>query len=215
MYFKELPNVQYPSPLSDRASDREYVTIKNIFRRAKLRDDLISELTAFDEYEIKDGQRPDIVADDYYGNPELDWLVLICNNIVNIKDQWPLSDKELYEFASEKYGNEINDIAFYESTEVRDDMNRLVYPAGIVVDSDFEIIDPDDSSTIIRPLRSVTNYEYEIRKNEEKRSITLLKEEYVTQALIDLREELSYDKSSQYVNRNTIKADNIRLKSYD
>jgi len=67
----------------------------------------------------------------------------------------------------------------------------------------------------IRPLRSVTNYEYEIRKNEEKRSITLLKEEYVTQALIDLREELSYDKSSQYVNRNTIKADNIRLKSYD
>ena len=89
MYFKELPNVQYPSPLSDRASDRDYVTIKNIFRRAKLRDDLISELTAFDSYEIREGQRPDIVANDYYENPELDWLVLICNNITNVRDQWP------------------------------------------------------------------------------------------------------------------------------
>lgn len=215
MYFKELPNVQYPSPLSDRASDREYVTIKNIFRRAKLRDDLISELTAFDNYEIRDGQRPDVVANDYYENPELDWLVLICNNITNVRDQWPLSDQELYNFAVEKYGNDINNIAFYESTEVRDDMNRLIYPGGIVVDSDFEIVDPDDATTILRPVRSVTNYEYEVRKNEEKRSITLLKGEFVTQALIDLREELSYDRSSQYVDQKTIRSDNIRLKSYD
>jgi len=215
MYFKELPNVQYPSPLSDRGSDRDYVTIKNIFRRAKLRDDLVSELTAFDDYEVREGQRPDIVANDYYENSELDWLVLICNNITNVRDQWPLSDQELYNFAVEKYGNEINDIAFYESTEVRDDMNRLIYPAGIVVDSDFEIIDPDDATSILRPIRSVTYYEHEVRKNDEKRTITLLKPDFVTQALIDLREELTYGRSSQYVDSKTIRSENIRLKSYD
>lgn len=212
-YFRELPEVEYPSPLSDRSSDREYITIKNIFRRVKLRDDLYNSLTAFEKYEIKSNQRPDMVANEYYGNPDLDWLVLVSNNITNVRDQWPLTDKELYEYALEKYGPNLNKNAFHETTEVRDDQNRLVYPEGIVVDSDFTIPDPDNPFFTFNPVRGITYYEYEVRKNNEKRSISLLRNEYVQQAINDLREELSYDRSSQYINNKVIKADNIRLRS--
>ena len=213
MYFKELPDVSYPSPLSDRRSDREYVTIKNLFRRVKLRDDLVDQVTAFEKYEVRQGERPDIVAEEYYDNQDLDWLVLISNNITNVRDQWPLSDNELYNYAVEKYGVEgLSQVAYHETTEVKDDLGRLIFPAGIRVDSDFTIPNPDIFDTTLNPVRSISNYEAESRLNDEKRSIVLLRKNYVTQAILDLREELTYDKSSQKVNNKLIKADNIRLK---
>jgi len=212
-YFTELPNVSYPSPLSDRTSDRQHVTIKNLFRRVKLRDDLRSTLEAFDNYEISDGERPDIVAEEFYGNAELDWLVLVSNNITNIHNEWPLSDAQLYNFVIDKYGVQlINQFSFYETTEVKDDEGRLIYPEGIRVDSDFTIDDPSESDSTLNPVRGITYYEEEVRLNNNKRSIQLLRPSYVTQAILDLREELSYDRSSQKVNNKLIKADNIRLK---
>ena len=213
MYFKELPDVSYPSPLSDRRSDREYITVKNLFRRVKLRDDLVDQVTAFEKYEDRQGERPDIVAEEYYDNQDLDWLVLISNNITNVRDQWPLSDNELYNYAVEKYGVEgLSQVAYHETTEVKDDLGRLIFPAGIRVDSDFTIPNPDIFDTTLNPVRDISNYEAESRLNDEKRSIVLLKSNYVTQAILDLREELTYDKSSQKVNNKLIKADNIRLK---
>ncbi len=213
MYFKELPDVSYPSPLSDRRSDREYITVKNLFRRVKLRDDLVDQVTAFERYEVRQGERPDIVAEEYYDNQDLDWLVLISNNITNVRDQWPLSDNELYNYAVEKYGVEgLSQVAYHETTEVKDDLGRLIFPAGIRVDSDFTIPNPDIFDTTLNPVRSISNYEAESRLNDEKRSIVLLRKNYVTQAILDLREELTYDKSSQKVNNKLIKADNIRLK---
>lgn len=212
-YFVELPEVSYPSPLSERTSDRQYITIKNLFRRVKLRDDLTSVLAAFDNYEISDGERPDIVAEEFYGNAELDWLVLVSNNITNVHNEWPLSDQQLYNFVVDKYGVEnINQFAFYETTEVKDDQGRLIFPAGIRVDSDFTINDPDAVDSTLNPVRGITYYEEEVRLNNNKRSIKLLRGSFVTQAILDLREELSYDRSSQRINRKTLKADNIRLK---
>jgi hypothetical protein len=208
-----LPDVSYPSPLSDRRSDREYITIKNLFRRVKLRDDLVDKVTAFERYEVRQGERPDIVAEEYYDNQDLDWLVLISNNITNVRDQWPLSDNELYNYAVEKYGVEgLSQVAYHETTEVKDDLGRLIFPAGIRVDSDFTIPNPDIFDTTLNPVRSISNYEAESRLNDEKRSIVLLRKNFVTQAILDLREELTYDKSSQKVNNKLIKADNIRLK---
>ena len=212
-YFRELPNVQYPSPITERTSDRDYVTIKNIFRRVKLRDDLEANLSAFERYEVRSGQRPDTLAAEYYGNPDLDWLILIVNNITNVRDQWPLSDQQLYEFALNKHGDMLNHIAHYITTEVRDDAGRLIYPAGVVVDYNFTITDPDNPNATLNPVTGMTNYECEVGKNNQKRSITLLRTEYVQQAVNNLKEELTYTRSSQYVDSKTIKADNIRLKS--
>jgi hypothetical protein len=212
-YFSELPNLEYPSPFKERVSDRDYVLMKNIFRRVKLRDDVIDKLAVFDNYEVRINERPDTVANDYYEDPSLDWLVLISNNIVNVRDEWPLNDAELYDYASNKYGNSLNDFKFYETREVRDSLNRLVLPAGIVVRSDFTIHNPDNPNDTLSPVTGITNYEYEVRENDKKRSIVLLRSEYVQQAKNDIKEDLTYARSSQFINESTIKADNDRVKS--
>ena len=46
-FFREFPNLRYPSFLSDKSSSLDYVEVKNIFRRIKLRDDLKNNFTVF------------------------------------------------------------------------------------------------------------------------------------------------------------------------
>jgi len=210
-YFRLLPDIDYPNPLSNRVSDASTTKIKNIFRRVKLRDDLQNNLTLFDKYEIRIGQRPDTVAQEVYGDSELDWLVLVSNNITNIRNEWPLSEQELYDFAIEKYGSNLNNIRFYETTEVRDSEGRLIYPKDIIVNADFSIPDPDSNGGVLSPIQSVTNYDFEVRENNKKRSIFLLRSQYIQSAIDDIREELSYDQSSQFINKSLIKSDNSRL----
>ena len=119
-YFRELPNLNYQSTLSDRSSSEDYVVVKNIFRRAKLRDDLKFVFTSLVDYYIRDGVRPDQVADSIYGDPELDWVVLTSANIINVRDEWPLDSYEIYNYALNKYGDDLNQIRHYETTEVKD-----------------------------------------------------------------------------------------------
>ena len=107
-YFRELPDLFYQSPFSSRNSSTEYVRVKNLFRRVKLRDDLQNVFTLFNKYEIRDGTRPEIVAEQVYGSTDYDWVILLTAGIVNVRDQWPLSDYELYRYAENKYGIEIS-----------------------------------------------------------------------------------------------------------
>ena len=209
-YFRELPNLEYQSFLSDRKSVNEYLLVKNIFRRVKLRDDLQNVFTIFDKYQIPDGSRPELVAEELYGSSQYDWVVLISAGITNIRDQWPLSDKQIYDYSENIYGNSINDIHHYETTEVKDSQNRLILPAGKVVDSNFTIPKPGSPSTTLNPVIGVTNYEYEVRKNNEKRGIYVLKPIYLQQVLLDTKRAMTYDKSSQYVNNRLIKTENTR-----
>ena len=66
-YFRELPNLLYPSFLPEKTSSLDFIQVKNIFRRVKLRDDLQNSFTSFNRYEIPEGARPDTVAEDLYG----------------------------------------------------------------------------------------------------------------------------------------------------
>lgn len=209
-YFRELPDILYQSQSSDRNSSRDYVRVKNLFRRVKLRDDLQNVFTLFNKYQIKDGARPDTVAEANYGSPDYDWVVLLTAGIINVTDQWPLSDKDLYKYAENKYGNELTAVRFYETTEVKDSSNRLILPAGKVVDSNFTIPNPSNPNANLNPVTAITNYEYEVRKNEDKRSIYLLKPEYLQVYLGDMRRIMYYEKSSQFVNRRLAKTENTR-----
>jgi len=209
-YFRELPDLFYQSPLKDRNSSTEYVRVKNLFRRVKLRDDLQNVFTAFNKYEIGEGERPDTVAEDLYGSSDLDWVVMLTAGITNVRDQWPLSDYQLYKFAENKYGTELNNFAFYETTEVKDSSGRLILPKGKVVDSDFKIPNPSNKASDLNPVTGVTNYEYEVRKNDEKRLIYILKPEYLQLYLGDMRRIMQYEKSSQYINRRLIATENTR-----
>lgn len=230
-YFRELPELEYLSPLLDRTSASEYVTVKNIFKRVKIRDDLQNNLTTFEKYQIMDGMRPEQVAEDLYGSQNLDWVVLISAGITNVRDQWPLSSKNIYEHAEKIYGNALSDVHHYETIEVRDSQNRLILPKGRAVDYNFKSPTPDtdteptksyvryyDSSlqqtvTKYDVVTSVTNYEYEDAKNEAKRGIYVLRRGYLQQFLNDTKTLMKYSQSSQYMNDRLKRGENIRVKS--
>ena len=210
-YFRELPDVEYQSFISGAKASDNYILIKNLFRRVKLRDDVQNVLTIFNKYEIPDGSRPDLVARELYGSEEYDWLVIVSAGITHIRNEWPLSDNALYEYTLEVYGDQLNDAHHYETTEVKDSIGRLILPAGKVVDSYFTIPDPENKLSTLNPVIGISNYEYEVRENNKKRSIYLLKPQYVQQAINDIKKQMTYDRSSQYINGKIIKTENTNV----
>jgi hypothetical protein len=209
-YFRELPNLEYQSFLPDSKSSDQYLTVKNLFRRVKLRDDLQNVFTVFDKYQIVDGARPETVAEELYGSAQYDWVVIVSAGITRIRDEWPLSSKDIYDYSYEKYGNDLNDIHHYETTEVKDSQDRLILPAGKVVDANFTIPNPSLPTATLNPVVGVSNYEYEVAKNEEKRTIYVLKPIYLQQVINDTRKAMTYDKSSQYVDNRLIRTENTK-----
>ncbi len=228
-YFRELPDVEIPSPLSHKNSSRDYVRIKNLFRRVKLLDWLQDKATLFDKFQIPEGARPDTVAQLVYGSADYDWVVLLTAGIINVRDQWPLSNRDLYVYAESKYTTQnLNDIHHYETVEVRDQKGRLILQRGQKVDSNFKIVVSagstytsiganenqvftPDSTGEINPVIGVSNYEYESIRNEEKRQIYILKVGYLQQFLNDMRVIMNYGKSSQYVDKKLIRTENNRI----
>ena len=210
-YFRELPDLRYPSFLPDKTSSFDYVEVKNIFRRAKLRDDLQNNFTVFDKYEIPMGARPDTGAENLYGSSQFDWVVLTVAGILNVRNEWPLSDRDIYDYSFDKYGESLNSVKFFETKEVKDVDGRLVLPKGKVVDSNFTIPKPGEPTATLNPVTGISNYEYEVRLNEEKRSIFVLREEYLQEFLNDMRQMMTYNKSSEYINSKTIQTENTNI----
>ena len=143
-YFRELPNLRYPSFLKEKKSSLDYIEVKNVFRRIKLRDDLQKNFTIFNKYEIEEGMRPDTVAEELYGNPEFDWIVLTVAGILNVRNEWPLNNRDLYNYCFDKYDDSLNSVRFFETKEVKNADGKLILPKGKVVDSDFTIPNPDN-----------------------------------------------------------------------
>jgi hypothetical protein len=210
-YFRELPNLRYPSFLKDKTSSLDYVEVKNIFRRAKIRDDLQNNFTVFDKFQIPEGARPDTVAEALYGSAQFDWVVLTTAGIINVRSEWPLSNRDLYNYAYSKYGESLNSVRFYETTKVKDSSGRLILPAGKVVDSDFTIPKPGEPTATLNPVLGINNFEYETRLNEKKRSIFVLREGYLQEFLNDMREIMTYDESSEFIDSRTIQAENLNI----
>ena len=209
-YFRELPDLNYQSLLKTKHSSNAYIRVKNLFRRVKLRDDLHNSFTQFNKYYIPDGSRPDIVAEELYGSADLDWVVCITAGIININNDWPLSSRDIYRFAESKYGTDLNNIHHYETTEVKDGNGRVVLPARKHVDSTFTIPKPNTDTATLNPVVGVSNYEYEVELNENKRGIYVLRREYLQQFLNDMRTIMHYEKSSQFVNRRLVETENTR-----
>ena len=210
-YFRELPNLRYPSFLPEKTSSLDYVEVKNIFRRAKLRDDLQNNFTVFDKYEVPMGARPDTVAEDLYGSAQFDWVILTVAGILNVRNEWPLSDKDIYDYSFDKYGESLNSVRFFETKEVKDTNNRLILPKGKVVDSNFTIPKPGEPTATLNPVTGISNYEYEVRLNEEKRNIFVLREEYLQEFLSDMRDLMIYNESSEYLNDKVIQTENTNI----
>ncbi len=210
-YFRELPNLLYPSFLPNKVSSLDYIEVKNVFRRVKVRNDLYNNFVVFQKYEIPEGARPDTVAEDLYGTPNFDWVVLTTAGITNIRNEWPLSNHDLYNYVEKKYGNSLNSTRFFETTEVKDGNGRLILPKGKVVDSNFTIPNPTNPSATLNPVVGISNFIYETRLNEEKRNINILREDYLSQFVEDMKALMTYTKSSEYISRRVIRTENTNL----
>jgi len=217
-YFRELPNIKYPSFLTDKNSSLDFIEVKNFFRRTKLREDLQNVFTIFDKYEIPQGARPDNVAEELYGSAELDWVVIIVAGIVNIRDEWPLNSTEIYDYSFNKYGAELDETRYFETKEIRDSEGHLILPKGKRVNSDFSVTYYDAKlATYVTPSPTktrtgISNYIHETRLNDEKRFISVLKNGYLQTFLNDFRDIMIYGKSSQFLNDNTIQTENLNIK---
>jgi hypothetical protein len=151
-YFRELPNLKYASVFNERTGIDEYTLVKNIFRRPKVREDIKNIITGFTYYQIKDNERPDQIAEKYYKDSGLDWVILLTNNITNINEQWPLDNDSLYKYLLDKYGSEevLYDVHHYETIEYKDEFGRVLIEGGLIVDT--------FSSTEVTTNTSSTSY---------------------------------------------------------
>ena len=211
-YFRELPNLLYPSFLPEKTSSLDFIEVKNIFRRVKLRDDLFNNFTIFEKYQIPEGSRPDTVAEEIFGSANFDWVILTVAGIINVRNEWPLSNRDLYNYANNKYGESLNSTRFFETKEVKDSNGRLILPKGKVVDSNFTIPKPGVPTATLNPVVGVSNYEYETRLNDYKRNINILREENLQDFLDDMRSIMTYQESSEYLDDVTIQTENSNIK---
>jgi hypothetical protein len=214
-YFQELPNILHPSLFPSRNKVESTIVVKNLFKRSKLRSDVDQAITAFNYYNIKDGMRPDMVAQELYDNPELDWVVLTSNNITNIRNEWPLSHNDLQEYMLEKYGSDANiaKVHHFETREILDEFSRVVMPAGLQVDETFTFKYKNSTNSIlnVNPVSAITNYQYEVKLNDQKRRIRILKSEYLSAFISEHREIMSYGKSSNYISKKLKRTYNPRI----
>ena len=149
-YFSYFPNIEYVSRTTDRSSAEEYITVKNIFRRAKIRNDFYNVATAFEDYMIIANERPDQVAEAVYGDPRYDWVILTANNITNMREQWPLNAQDFQNYILEKYKTEsaLEEIHHYITEISIDSRKRIVVPEGLRVDSNFNSQYLDQSTRV-------------------------------------------------------------------
>ena len=217
-YFDLIPDFSYVSRLPD-AKISDYISVKNFFRRVSLREDIFQDLTFFTKYSIKGDDRPDNVANKVYQNPSLDWVILLANNITHIPTEWPMAQNDFDRFMLEKYDNYnnlYNGVHHHETIEVKDSNDITIVPAGLNVSSDFTqtyydyyMKKVETASNITRP---VTNYQYEEKLENKKREIFIMKQEYLGVILDDIEDIMPYKKgSTEYLNENLKKAENIRL----
>ena len=232
-YFRELPNIAFQTPLAHKNSSRDYVLIKNLFRRTKIYDYLKDNVSILDKFTIGIGDRPEMIAEELYGDSTLDYVVILVSGITNITHEWPMQDYQVYDFALSKYGSEVemNANHHFETFEIRDNNNRLILPPELIVDADFKIdgsrtkynteytlisqagnikLDDKDEYTVATDniARAVTNLEYEYTENEKRREIDVLNPAYLQLFINDFRDVIKYDKSSNYITSSLASTEN-------
>ena len=221
-YFRKVPDIEYVNRLPD-SSIGDYIRVKNIFTGVSIREDILQDLTVFEKFQIVGDDRPDNVAFEFYGDSNLDWLVLKCNNIINVQSEWPLTQMDLDEYLLDKYGDYntlYNGIHHYETKEIKNSKGVIIVPEGLQVSENYKVTYFDlalgqHRSSLIEEKNiatSITNYDYEINIENEKRNIYLLKPAYTSLVEEDLEKEMKYKKGgSDYISPTLKRANNIKL----
>lgn len=215
-YFSQLPNFEYISRINERKSNSDYLPVKNLFRRGVIREDIFSDFMTFTKYKIEGNDRPDAVAYKIYGDEDFDWIILAANNIINVRDEWPLSQNDFHNYLIEKYGDEtyLDNIKHYETEEIKDSKGKIFIPKGKIVDSTFKFTFLDSGTNRlveVSPIQGISYRTYEERLQDDKRNINLLESKYINMILDDIETVLEYEPSSEYINPRLKRGSNPNL----
>lgn len=160
MYFTKFPYTFYT--LDNLATVQ---LVKNILIRFTLAEDVKNNYSLYDEYDIRDGDTPELVADFFYNDPQLHWIILHTNNIIDPRFEWPLSTNNLVRYCEGKYEN-IYATHHYENAD------------GYIVNSTYPSATP------------ISNFQYEDRLNETKRRIKILKARYIDALVTEFNSQI-------------------------
>ena len=217
LYFRSVPNLAYVNRAKDGKNLSDYTLVKNFFKRGKIRDDIFENLTFFERYSIIGDERPDNIAYRAYGDETLDWVVLLSNNILDVKSEWPMTQRTFDKYVIDKYndyGTLYNGIKHWKTAEIKDSNGTIIVPAGLIVDQKFSVqyYDNGEYQEARNFTFAVTNFDYEIELENKKRSIYVLKPGYLNIVFDDLKDIMEYKKGgNQYVNATLKRGNNIRL----
>ena len=218
-YFRYIPDFDYVSRLPKAQNISDYIRVKNLFKRTKIAEEIFSDLTFFTKYQIITDERPDNVAFKVYGDSNLDWMVLLANNIINVQQEWPLEHTSYYNYLINKYGSDaaLQNVHHYETREIKNSVGKVIVPEGLEVPSDFSITYFDTGLGVQQTVTTeivteITNQVYEDGLNDAKRNIDIIKPRFVGLIIEEIEKAMKYPKgSTQYVSKKVVKGENIRI----
>ena len=165
-----FPKIEY-----DLLGNGNSIFFTDITKRSVIRKEVLEQISNFDFYDVQNGESAEIIADVYYQNIFLHWIVLMANNITNLYEQWPKSLSNLESYIDEKYGDNANSVHHYVINQTSGDTTK-------------EIILTDN--TYHSNATTVSNYQYEVDLNDSKRRIRLIRPEFVSQIIEEYRYNL-------------------------
>ena len=218
-YFRYIPDFDYVSRLPKAQNISDYIRVKNLFKRTKISEQIFDDLTFFTKYQVVTDERPDNVAFKVYGDSNLDWMILLANNIINVQQEWPLEHQSYYDYLIGKYGSDaaLQNIHHYETKEIKNSVGKVIVLKGLEVPSDFSITFFDTGLGVQQTISTeivteITNQVYEDRLNDAKRNISIIKPQFIGLILEEIEKTMKYPKgSTQYVSKKVVKGENIRI----
>ena len=148
----------------DPKGDGSAKLVTNIMKRVRMRANMKKEVVMLDQYDVKENETPEIVADKHHGSPYYHWVVMMINDVADVNHDWVKSTRQLQKYLLSKYTEtQLTEAHHYEilqtsgDTTVKLEVENTTYPSATVV----------------------TNYEYEVALNETKRKIDLLRNDYL------------------------------------
>ena len=171
-YFMQFPLMAY-----DIKGDKSYKMLPHILRRVKLRANIRNGLFMFDNYDVKEGETPEVVAFKWFGDTDYHWVVLMTNDITDRYYQWPLSQPQFQAHLEDKYGvGNIDATHHYEVSQTSGKTSSRDSSHLVEVNSDAS------------GATAITNREYEQREQDEIRQIRLLQPKYLGQFVEEFKQ---------------------------
>jgi len=203
-FFNYFPKTVYSL---DNTNNVDAVT--SIVSRFSFENSFRDNTSVYYEYNIQDSDTPEIIASKFYGDSEKHWVVLMLNQIIDPQFDWPLDQRTIISFITEKYSAnasvgqsginwaQANIHSYYKvetrttnstntelQTKLQVDANTY---ANVAATTTNLLLDDGNSITITVSKETKSYYDYEVEQNETKRTIKLLKPEFVSPIEDELR----------------------------